>query len=135
MEVKVESAIQLLSVLNSCDSYEIAAKNGDQDRVIKVFYPFSFDARFKVAMNVAELEKVLAIYNASRDSIIQRLAANGVAINVAEEKEAIAAFMKEDRAIREEKVLVSLEKLTKQEVENAKLPSSIIAGLMPIIEK
>jgi hypothetical protein len=135
MKMPVSKALEIRLALQNCDGHQIVIEEGETKKAVFILHELGFNARFAIAKNLEELDRVNETYVKMRNDLIKSLAKNGNGIDPNTEQDKMAEFFAKDRVNLEESIEVSLEKLKKTELQKANLPVNVLATIMPIIQE
>lgn len=136
-EVKLttEQVGVLLDVLKSkMESYEKIVKEGDRERVVKVFYQYEIGVRMAIAKNIPPLEYAWKSADKARVDAMMALS-DGTGI-IPPDGPVAAKFQMAWRDILNREHTLNLITITEADLklkDNA-LPASVLAALLPILE-
>lgn len=128
----VDQAIQVASGLAQLDGYDKVIGDGQQQRVVHVFYQFGGGLRWQIAQSIATLRPIVQAYQQANNELIFSLA--GGNRNVPDDK--AQAYNAETRKMLDADSGVSLPMIRKSELKTDEnpLPGGVLTLLIPIID-
>jgi len=133
MKLSLESIIRLNVGLSQLDGYDKIVKQGETERVVRVYYKLTAGFRLAMAMNLDRLQPIVSAYNKARNNIILELSEGSG--KVPDDKN--AEFNSQDVDILDEIHTIKLTKIKENELDldNNPIPVSTLALLKVLLPK
>lgn len=131
MKLSLEGIIRLNGGLGLLDGWDKVAKQGETERIVRVYYKLSAGFRLAMAMNADRLQEIVLVYQKARNGLIGEL--GGGSSSLPDDKQ--AEFVKREQEMLETTHDVKLTRIKEGDLDldNNPIPISHLALLKAIL--